>query len=152
MMMFWKTLMSAKIFNFTKTAVQKVVKAEPLTNKEIFESVFEDVMHDWQVHAFKNGLNAHIRSKIPTRALGAFNADYTGDLNVISSTEQKIGMRVSIICPDLSTANSDDWVVGFHYEGEVYLAPKFMAAESYARALNILLFVEFSTRLNRLKQ
>jgi hypothetical protein len=131
---------------------EKSVATKPLTTREIFENCYSDVIDDWQLAAVKNGLNDYIRQKIPSKARGADNADYVGDLNAVSAVEQKLEMLVTIFYPEVTPSNPHSWLVGFHLGKEVYSAPPHMVSEAYARALNILLYIEFTAQLKKLKR
>lgn len=144
--------MSGKVFSIDALRQSKIKKApvtQPLilTNRELFENVYGEIIDAWQRAAAKNKLNEFIRNNIPPRARGADNANYVGDLNALADAELKLNMQVSILRQDEPT-----WLVGFTIDKEIYSAPPIMGYESYARALNILLFVEFCAQLKKLKK
>lgn len=127
------------------------VKKAVVVPREIFDDVYCDIIDQWQAYAAKNKLNEFIRNKISVPARGPVGADYVGDLNVLSDVERKLGMKVAVFYPDTTTQNPHGWLVGFHYDTEVYSAPPLMASEAYARALNILLYVGLEDQLKKLR-
>lgn len=148
--------MTGKVLSFdaakrAKSAPKKP-PAKPKTTQEIFEDVYSDIIDEWQACAIKNGLNEYIRKKIPVHARGTADADFVGDLNVLARAELKLGMKVSVFYPDVTHSNPHGWLVNFHLDKEVYSAPPLMASEAYARALNILLYVELTAQLKKLKR
>jgi hypothetical protein len=113
------------------------------TNAEIFQDTVEDVMGDWQRAAIKNCLNEFIASKLPSHMRGATNADYLNDLNVISVLEQKLGLQVAIFYPGCTTNNPYGWLAAFHRGPEIFSTPPDIVSEANARALNVLLNLNF---------
>lgn len=145
--------MTAKVYSF-KAAKRRSPSPTPAkesqTNGEIFEDVYTDIIDDWQSHAARNALNEFVRKKIPVHARGTDQVDFVGDLNVLAIAETKLGMRVAMLNPEVN--NTDGWMVSFHLGNEMFAAPPIMASETYARALNIILFVELTSRLKKLKR
>jgi hypothetical protein len=122
------------------------------TNHQIFKDVFEDVIEDWQRSASKNRLNEYIRGKLPPMVAAGTNADYVNDLNMIATTEQKLNMMTSIFCPGCTANNPYGWMAAFHRRDEIFSTPADMVSEANARALNIVLFVLFSSHLKTIGQ
>lgn len=145
--------MTAKVYSFKAVARRspppKPAK-ESQSNGEIFEDVYSDIIDDWQSHAARNALNEFVRKKIPAHARGLEQSDFVGDLNVLAIAETKLGMRVAMLNPEVHC--TDGWMVSFHLEDQMFAAPPIMASETYARALNIILYVEFTSRLKKLKR
>lgn len=123
-----------------------------VTNQQVFQETWEDVLHDWQIHATKNHLSEFIKAKLPYFAQGPDNADYLNDLNVVVFAEQKLGMKVTMCYPGVTPSNPDTWIVGFYHRNEVFTSSPEMMSEANARALNILLFLSFSYRMKKLKR
>lgn len=145
--------MTAKVYKFKAVTERKPPQTpveESKTNAEIFEDVYSDVIDDWQSHAARNALNEFIRKKIPVYARGHDQVDFVGDLNVLAIAEAKLEMRVAMLNPEVN--GTTGWMVSFHLGKEMFAAPPNMASETYARALNILLFVELTSRLKKLKR
>jgi hypothetical protein len=145
--------MTAKVYSFNAVVRRKPSNTpvqESQSNLEIFEDVYTDTIDDWQSHAARNALNEFIRKKIPVHARGTDSVDFVGDLNVLAIAESKLGMRVAMLNPEVN--DTGGWMVSFHLGKEMFAAPPIMASETYARALNILLFVEFTLRLKKLKR
>lgn len=144
--------MTAKVYNFSavKRQTPKPPATTPQTSQEIFEDVYSDIIDNWQSHAARNALNEFIRKKIPVHARGLESSDFVGDLNVLAIAETKLGMRVAMLNPEVHSTNG--WMVSFHLGNEMFAAPPIMASETYARALNILLYVEYTSRLKKLKR
>jgi hypothetical protein len=145
--------MSAKIYSFQAAKNQqkstpKKERKKALTPSEIFDNVYSDIVDDWQEAARNNKLNELMYRKIPVSARAAPHADYVNDLNTISIVEQKLNLVVSINAPTFS-GNKVGWLVVFKHEDEVYSGTSDMILESYARAFNILLYVEFISRLKK---
>ena len=145
--------MTAKIYKFEKKPkrVRPIrEKVKPLTPGEIFDTVYADIVDDWQGYAKENKLNELMLKKLPAHCVGPQNTDYVNDLNVISSIESKLNLIRSVNSPEFS-GNKMGWMVIFNKDGESYSGPPDMVLESYARAFNILLYVEFERRLKALK-
>lgn len=145
--------MTAKVYSFKavpRRSPPPTAAKESQSNSEIFEDVFADVIDEWQSHAARNALNEFIRKKIPVHARGLDEVDFVGDLNVLAIAESKLGMRVAMLNPEVNSTSG--WMVSFHLDNEMFAAPPNMASETYARALNILLYVEFTSRLKKLKR
>lgn len=121
------------------------------TNNDIFLEVYEDVIGQWQSAAQRNRLNEFFASKLPGKAQLAQGANYINDLNSLSYVEQKLDMRVAVFYPGCTLNNQYGWMAAFHRrEREVYSTPADMASEANARALNILLFLNFEFTLRSL--
>lgn len=150
--------MSGKIFNFEAARRAKnapkttALQINPKTDHEIFVTAYEEIIDEWRTQAAKNTLNEYIKKKIPAFTRGADDADFVNDLNVLAHVEDKLDMKVLVFSPTTSHSNPYGWLVGFHYNKEVYSAPPIMVSEQYGRALNILLFVEFTSQLRKLKR
>ena len=144
--------MAAKVYSFkaAKRQSPNTPAKESQSNAEIFEDVYADIIDDWQSHAARNALNEFVRKKIPAHARGLDTVDFVGDLNVLAVAETKLDMRVAMLNPEVNKTTG--WMVSFHLGNEMFSAPPNMASETYARALNILLFVELSSRLKKLKR
>ena len=136
----------AKVERVSKDAVTQRL----MTNTEIFDTVYEEIIYKWQDSAAKNSLNKYIRSRIPPHVRGLKHSDYVGDLNVISVIEQKLGMKVIVFYPECTPTNSHGWLVGFHRGKDVFSAPPHMATEAYARSLNIVLYLAFEAQMKKL--
>lgn len=119
-------------------------------NQEIFQDVYEDVSGEWQRYAIKNKLNEYMASVLPNYALSNNLANYISDLNVISEVEQKLNMKVAVFYPGCSNSNPYGWLAAFHYGDEIFSTPADMASEANARALNILLYLNFSFTMKSL--
>lgn len=143
--------MTGQVLSFSLAKKKKSApKQQPQTTTEIFEDVYADIIDEWQTKAIANGLNEYIRKKIPVHARGTAQADFVGDLNILALAESRLGMQVSMINPE--AAGTQGWLVSFKMGDEAFSAPPQMASEAYARAFNILMFVEFNSRLKRLKR
>ena len=146
--------MTGKIIDFVQAKKNKSepkaqVKSPP-SPEDLFLDIYEDIIGEWQKKAISNSLNEFIHSRIPSY-VKSDSANYVGDLNVLSTIEQKLKMIVSVFYPSVTPANPHGWLVGFHYDNRVYSAPSIMASELYARALNILLFVSFDAQMKKMK-
>lgn len=146
--------MTAKIYSFeaakkTKTRTKRE-KVKPLTPSELFDTVYADIVDEWQIAAKNNKLNELVAKKLPAHCVGPLNTDYVNDLNVISGIETRLNLIRSINSPEFS-GNKMGWMVIFNKDGESYSGPPDMVLESYARAFNVLLYVEFERRLKALK-
>jgi hypothetical protein len=146
--------MTGKIIDFAaakKNKSQPTAPAKtPPTPTELFLDIYEDIIGEWQAKAVMNSLNEFIHSRIPSY-VRSDSVNYVGDLNVLSSIEQKLKMTVSVFYPGVTPSNPHGWLVGFHYDNNVYSAPSVMASELYSRALNILLFVSFDAQMKKMK-
>lgn len=148
--------MTAKIYSFEaakKKHTEKKPKREkvkPLTPSELFDMVYSDIVDDWQNAAKNNKLSELIHKKLPAHCAVSPNTDYVNDLNVIAHIERKLNLILSINSPEFS-GNKMGWMVVFKKDDDVYSGPPDMVLESYARAFNVLLYVEFERRLKALK-
>lgn len=147
--------MTAKIYSFEAAKSKQKPKAKrekkkPLTPSEIFDTVYADIVDNWQEAARNNKLNELIHKKLPAFCAVFETTDYVNDLNVISNIERKLGLVLSINSPEFS-GNKLGWMVIFKKGDEVYSGPPDMVLESYARAFNVLLYVEFIRRVAALK-
>lgn len=113
------------------------------TSGEIFISLYYEIIYMWQDNAIKNSLNKFIRSRLPPHVRGPHETDYVNDLNAQSTIETKLNMQVGIFHPGCTAANPNSWMVGFYKNKQMFTVPAEMISESYARALNIVMFVEF---------
>lgn len=151
--------MTAKIIQFKSSKKKKSDDPKPeekLTNFQIFVDVLEDVLLQWQSAATKNKLNEFIRLKLPPNLVGdlykenPYN-DFINDLNIISTVEQKLGIRVAVFYPNCTVNNPYGWTATFRYsDTEIYSTPPDMVTEANARALNILLYLSFNVILKSL--
>ena len=129
-------------------SVQRII-----TNQDVFREVNERVLDQWEKYAALNKLNAFIHSKIPAFARGAANADYLNDLNVISDVEQKLGMRVIMLYPDVVMSdNQHNWLVGFKRGIDVYSTSVTGSSEAHARTLNVLLYLGLEFKLKKMNR
>ena len=124
--------------------------AKDKTNAEIFQEVVEDILGDWQRHAIKNQLNEYVASKLPSHIRGPLGSDYVNDLNACAAVEQRIGMKISIFMPGCIPQNPIGWLVAFHRNNEIFSTPADMVSEANARALNILLYMNFEFHMKSL--
>lgn len=119
-----------------------------MTNAELFAECYEDIIGDWQRFAEKNRLSEYVASKLPPSAVN-LTADYVNDLNIISTVEQKLGMKVSIFYPGCMPSQKG-WMATVHIGKEIFSTPSDMASEANARALLIVLFIHFKAVLKRM--
>jgi hypothetical protein len=124
--------------------------AQNKSNQEIFADCVEEIQGLWQVYAVKNKLNNFIGTRIPSFAQGPRGCDYVNDLNVISNVEQKLGMLVSMFYPATAHPDQIGWMAAFHRGRELFTTPASMASEPTARALNILLYLDFNIQMKGL--
>ena len=130
------------------STVQRII-----TNQDVFNEVREDILDRWEKHSSKNTLSAFIHSKIPAHVRGAVNADYLNDLNIISSVEKKLEMRVIMFYPDAVTPdNQHNLLVGFKRGKDVFSTPAINESEAHARALNILLYLGLEFKLKKMNR
>lgn len=121
---------------------------QEVTTADIFKEVTELVLEDWYYHESVHALNQFIKACLPEK-FRLEGADYRNDLNVISRIEQELGMVVSIFYPGATKINPDGWLVNFHEAPEIfttYVMENFVAekaSETYARSLNLVLYVAF---------
>ena len=129
---------------------QQVAMTHLKTNHDIFSEVTEDVLGEWQRYAVQNRLSEYVSGKLPARVRGPVLSDYVNNLNLLSETEQKLGMKVAIFYPGCTLNNTYGWLVAFHRGKEIFSTPPDMATEAIARALNIVLYVSFIETLHTL--
>jgi len=124
-------------------ARSKNQKVKPSTPNEIFTEVYEKVVGRWEEYAIKNRLSEYVEARLPKFARAIAPSDYINDLNTISNVEQRLGMKVVVFSPGTATFNSHGWLAGFHRGTDIFSTPPGMVSEANARALNILLWLEF---------
>ena len=148
--------MTAKVYEFKSRESRKPqTKKQPptvfaKTNSDIYRDVMEDVLGEWQTAAGRDQLNEYIIKKIPASARAATKTDYVVDLNALSFAEQKLKMKVAIFYPGCTPANKIGWLAAFHKDKETFTTPPDMASEGYARAICIILCVEFDKHMKTL--
>lgn len=153
--------MTAKVLDFAaaKKKAEPVAKPDPsapavkrlLTNNDIFNDCYQDVIAAWQAAATKNQLSEFVERRLPKFARSSDEqADYVGDLNVITAVERRLGMKVAVFYPECTLSNPYGWLAVFHRGKEVFTTAPDMASEAAARALNILLYLALEDQLKRL--
>lgn len=121
---------------------------QEVTSADIFHEVTDAILEDWYYYESTHALNQFIKTCLPER-VRLEGADYRNDLNIISRVEEELGMTVSVFHPGASRLNPDGWIVNFHEGVEIfttYVLENFeeeKASESYARSLNLVLYVAF---------
>jgi|SRR5579859_30394 len=149
--------MTAKIFQFkSKEARKPQTKKQPptvfkKTNSEIYGDVMEDVLGEWQAAAGRDQLNGYLTKKIPASARHGWpEPDFVSDLNLLSTIEKKLKMKVAIFYPGCTSTNKIGWLAAFHIDKEIFTTPPDMASEGYARAICVVLFLEFNRLMKTL--
>jgi hypothetical protein len=138
----------AKIIPFKakKTRVKKKNLAPTTTSKsnvEIFRDVLDDVLGKWQEKATKNELESYLASVIQSKK----KIKSIHDLNALSKIERDLEIKVAIFYPGCTSSTQLGWMAAFHVGKETYCTPSDMASESYARTINIILYVTFEKTL-----
>lgn len=117
-----------------RQAKQKPAEVSTLT---IFKDALYDVLYDWQTAVETDQLCKLMNSLLP-RSVPKFRLVH--NLNAIAKVEQALDMSVVIYYPTISDLNPTGWIAGFKHGGKLWYTPE-MATETYARLLNILLFL-----------
>lgn len=120
------------------------------SNFDIFADVTEEVLGEWQRYAVQDRLSEFVSLKLPAQLRGAITRNFSGDLNVISELEQKLGMKVAVFYPGCNPSNIYGWQAMFHRDKEIFGTPPDMASEATARALNVTLYITFIETLHSL--
>jgi|SRR5271157_14967 len=148
--------MTAKVYQFRSKEDRKPkTKKQPPTvfeksNMDIFRDVMDDVLGEWQAAAGRDQLNEYIIKKIPAVVRSSPRTDYVKDITELSCVEQRLQMKIAIFYPGCTTGNKIGWLAAFHINKEIFATPPDMASEGYARAICIVLFVEFSRHMKSL--
>ena len=140
--------MTAKVYEFSRSIVSNSDRenqntSTPKTNREIFQTVSDTVLSDWQQAAVKNRLSDFIWHKLPPSAQGRLGTDYANDLNAIAIIEQKLDLKIALFSPGSTKNNPYGWLAAFQRDDEIFTTPADIVSEANARALNVVLFVSF---------
>ncbi len=148
--------MTAKVYQFRSREDRKPkTKKQPPTvfaksNTDIYKDVMDDVLGEWQAAAGRDQLNEYIIKKIPAAARSIPGTEYVKNLNELSDVEQRLKMRVAVFYPGCTSTNKIGWLAAFHTDKDIFATPPDMASEGYARAICIVLFVEFNRHMKSL--
>jgi len=126
------------------------VKSEKTLALGTFSDCFDDVTSSWQKAVLHNNLNQYFLNSLPKQKIPdpIGTKDYVNDLNFLSALERHLGMTVVIFYPAASNNNPVGWIAGFQHTTQAFSTPE-MASESYARAFNILLFLQFKEEIQK---
>jgi len=126
-------------------------KRRALTNAEIFADAYEDVIGEWEAAARKGLLNEYIQDNVPPPARAHHPVSYVTDLSTIVEVERRLDMCVAIFSPGATFNNPNGWIAAFHHDKDVFSTPPDVVSEPLARALNVLLYLRYSSLLRRLR-
>ena len=123
-----------------------------LTNAEVFADAYEDVMGEWEAAARKGLLNEYIQDNVPAPARAHHPISYVTDLSTIAEVERRLDLTVAVFAPGATFSNPEGWLAAFHHDKDVFSTPPHMVSEPLARALNVLLYLRYSSLLRRLRK
>jgi hypothetical protein len=135
----------------SKSPPAEPAKRRALTNAEIFADAYEDVIGEWEAAARKGLLNEYIQDNVPSPARSHHPISYVTDLSTIAEVERRLDMRIAVFSPGTTFNNQNGWLAAFHHDKDIFSTPPDMVSEPLARALNVLLYLRYSSLLRRLR-
>lgn len=125
--------------------IQFTLKPKPsLPIEKVAERAREEVMGQWEKFVGKNRLNEYFVSC--TTAYCREGVNYLEDLNALSAVEARIGLEPQVCAPGFGV-DQTGWLAAFRMNG-VVICTTYMPFETYARALNILLYLKVKRDLS----
>jgi hypothetical protein len=126
-------------------------KRRALTNAEIFADAYEDVIGEWEAASRKGLLNEYIQDNVPPPARAHHPISYVTDISTIAEVERRLEIKVAVFSPGTTFNNPNGWLVAFHHDKDIFSTPPDVVSEPLARALNVLLYLRYSSLLRRLR-
>jgi hypothetical protein len=123
-----------------------------LTPHQILNQAYDDLKSMWDQYAAKNKLNNFIISRIPASSVN-LNADYTSDLNAIAELEIKLDMSNHVYFPQHYPKRETQYSSAFGYKMDYYyIEDASFTCEAHSRIMNVILYLEFISRLHKLRK
>lgn len=123
-----------------------------LTPIQILNQSYDNLKSMWDQYSVKNKLNNFIISRIPSTMVN-LNADYTSDLNAISELEIKLDISNHVNFPQHYPTRETAYSAAFGYKMDYYYVEEAnFTCEAHARIMNVILYIEFLSRLHQRKK
>jgi hypothetical protein len=138
--------MTADILQFRK----KEESYQKINIFDLFVDVSSEVVADWGEQTALT-VNEWINSKLPKNLQKPRQKPYIHDLLHCSRVEQALGIKVIIHAPGTLETADEGWVAGFKLDESLYATGVGMVSESFARWLNIMVWLAFTAELELMK-